>query len=370
MYQRWLDEYFPEVDAENSRLLSFDYAAATDAELLEFIAETARLLERVWEIHFLLLPGFMISMPFKQLCIDRLGLSGLEAFEMMQGAHNLSVESGSRLWQLAHNAPSSVREGITSQAAAMAYQLLQETEEGRAFLTALDEYLQVYGWRKGHFDVNGPAWAEDPMLALDQVRLMLRAPTDPAEDQRRGAEQAESRAAKCRALLADDPEALGKFNGLYHACKSYPQIQENHNFHIDQKFMALLRLPFLEAGRRLTARGLLGDREDYAYVTLDEINAALRGDGTSRIEAVIERRTEMTRWQSYVPPRQLGTRPLADTAPDWLADFIGAPVEPSGDPKLINGLPAARGTATGTARVVRTLADAGRLEEATSWSVR
>ncbi|HEY8838178.1 MAG TPA: PEP-utilizing enzyme [Dehalococcoidia bacterium] len=363
MYQRWLDEYFPEVDAANSKLLSFDYAAATDAELVDFIVETARLLERVWEIHFLLLPGFMISMPFKQLCVDRLGLSGLEAFEMMQGAHNLSVESGSRLWQLAHNAPSSVREVITGQAAATAHQLLQETEEGRAFLTALDEYLQVYGWRKGHFDVNGPAWAEDPTLALDQVRLMLRAPTDPAEDQRRGAELAESRAAECRALLADDLEALGKFNGLYHACKSYPQIQENHNFHIDQKFMALLRLPFLEAGRRLTARGLLGDREDYAYVTLDEINAALRGDATSRIEAVTERRTEMTRWQSYVPPRQLGTRPLPDTAPDWLADFIGAPVEPSGDPKLINGLPAARGTATGTARVVRTLADAGRLEE-------
>ena len=37
VYQIWLDEYLPEVEAVNQRLLDFDYRGATDAELAEFV---------------------------------------------------------------------------------------------------------------------------------------------------------------------------------------------------------------------------------------------------------------------------------------------------------------------------------------------
>ena len=363
MYQRWLDEYLPEVEAANQQLLTFDYAGATDADLLTVIDETTQALERVWEIHFSLMPGFMLSMPFKQLCVGRLGLSALEAFELMQGAPNLSVESGSKLWQLAHGTPAAVREVIATQPAAEAYGRLQETEEGRAFLTELDDYLRVYGWRKGHFDVSGPAWAEAPTLALDHVRLLLRVPSDPAEDQHRGAERAEALAVTCRQQLADDPAALAQFEALYRACKQYPQLQENHNFFIDQKFMALLRLPFLEAGRRMAARGLLANAEDYAFLSLAEVRDFLTGEVTPRQDTVAERQAEMARWQSYLPPQALGTRPPAEEGPEWGADFFGTPVEPSTDPKVVKGLAASRGTVTGTARVIRTLVEADRIEE-------
>jgi pyruvate,water dikinase len=363
MYQQWLDVYLPEVQAANDRLRSYAYSTASDAELRAFIDETLPAMARMWEIHFLLMPGFAISAGFKNFCMHRLGLAPLEAFEMMQGAPNMSVESGSALWRLAHAAPATVQDVIVTRSADDALAHLRVTAEGRAFLTALDEYLAVYGWRKGHFDVIGPAWAEAPALALDQVRLLLRVPTDPAEDQQRGAERAEQAAAACRQRLADDPAALAEFDALYQIAKRHPQLQENHNFYIDQTFMALLRLPFLEAGRRMAARGLIDEAEEYAYLRLDEIREALSGGTTPRHDAVVERRAEMERWQSFQPPQAIGTQPPAGPASDFESDFFGAPVEPSRDPRVVLGLPGSRGVASGIARVVRTLAESDRVGE-------
>ena len=281
----------------------------------------------------------------------------------MQGGHNLSVESGSKLWQLAHSAPDPVKDLLRSASAADAYARLQETEEGRAFLARLHEYLDVYGWRKGNFDILDPAWTEEPWRALEHVRMMLRVATDPAEDQRRGAERAEERAAACRAMLADQPQVLAQFEHLYTVVKCYPQLQENHNFYIDQKFMALTRLPFVEAGRRMAEAGLIKQAGDFAYLTLAEITGFLGGDRTALQQWVAERRAEMALWRDYLPPQAIGTRPAVDQTTEWGTDFFGAAVEPSTDPTIVKGLPASRGTATGTARVVRTLAEAHRIED-------
>ena len=53
------------------------------------------------------------------------------------------------------------------------------------FVEAFDGYVARYGWRTGEIDIIAPSWVEKPELALDQVRLMFRVETDPAEDQRR-----------------------------------------------------------------------------------------------------------------------------------------------------------------------------------------
>jgi phosphohistidine swiveling domain-containing protein len=363
IYRRWLAEYLPEVEAANRRLIDFGYAGASDAELAALLDWALERFTRMWEIHFLLMPGFYLAAVFKEACARLLDLPAMDAYEMMQGAPNLSVESGSRLWRLAHAAPAGVKETITALPAAAAHEQLGTTDEGRAFLARLDEYLQIYGWRKGNFDVADPSWVEAPSLALDHVRLMLRVATDPAEDQQRGAARAEALADRCRARLAHDPAKLGEFNALYAAAKQYPQIQENHNFYIDQKFLAVMRLPFMEVGRRMTKRGLLDRPEDVAFLHLDEVRAVLAGDATPRQTAAQVCREEMARWRSYVPPAFIGARPPVEHRDPFMSDFFGARVEPSRDPAVITGLAAARGMATGTARVIRSLAEAGRVQE-------
>lgn len=363
IYRRWLDEWLPEVEALNQRLLDFDYATASDAELAALVEWTIAADMRVWEIHFELMPGFYLAPVFKEGCARLLGFTGLEAYEMMQGGFNMSVEAPSRLWRLVHAAPPEVRETVASLPAAQALARLGESESGRAFLADLNRYTREYGWRTGSLDVTEPSWVEEPVRALDNARMMLRAKTDPEEDQRRGAERSAALAEHCRARLAGDPEKLAEFNFLYDVVQQYPQMQENHNFYIDQKFRALLRLPFLEAGRRMVARGLLGEPRDLVYLHLDETEAFLAGDQTPRAAVARERRDEMERWQAYVPPPLLGAQPAEMVLDPFWADFVGVPAEPSQDKKVVKGMGASRGIATGTARVVRSLAETDRIED-------
>ncbi len=362
-YQRWTDEMQPEVEAANQRLINYDYAVASNAELAELIEWAVLTMDRVWWLHFDLMPGFMISQVVKELCGRLFGMSGLEAFELMQGAPNLSVESGSKLWQLAKAAPESVKNVVGSQRAAEAYAALKATGEGRQFLKDLDAYLNVFGWRSGSFDWYDPSWVEEPSLALDSVRLMLKVATDPAEDQRRGGERADALANELRAKLADNPAALGEFNFVYGVGKTYPQMQEDHNFYIDQKYLAVARLPFVEVGRRMTAAGILERREDFPFLRLDEVRGFLGGDSTSLKARAAERKAEIDRWKDYIPPQHIGSKLPPEAADPFFADFGGAEVEPSRDPLVVKGNPGARGTATGTARVIRTLADADRVQE-------
>lgn len=363
IYQRWLDDWLPEVEAANTRLRGFDYQAATDAELAALLEWAIAADARMWEIHFELMPGFYLAPVFKEGCARLLGLSSLEAYEMMQGGSNMSVVSASKLWQLAHAAVPEVKETITSLPGTAALARLQQSDAGRAFLAELDRYTQEYGWRTGSLDVVEPSWVEEPVRALDNVRMMLRVGTDPEADQQRGAERAEARADQCRARLAGDPAKLDEFNFLYEVVKQYPQMQENHNFYIDQRFRALFRQPFLEVGRRMTALGLLEQPRDFVYLHLDEVRGFLAGDRTSRIDAVAQRHDEMAYWQTQVPPMFLGSQPPDAAADPFWSDFLGVPAEPSHDPKIVKGMGASRGAVTGTARVVKTIADTDRVEE-------
>lgn len=363
IYQRWLEEWQPEVEAANARLLAFDYRGATNAALAAFVDWTVAADVRMWQIHFELMPGFYLAPIFKEGCSRLLGLGGLDAYEMMQGGENMSVESASRLWRLIHGAPLAVQQAVASLPSAEALQRLRNSQAGRGFLADLDRYITAYGWRTGSLDINEPSWVEEPARAVDNARMLLRVAVDPEDEQRRGAERADARAEQCRAQLAGEPEKLEEFNLLYRVVKQYPQMQENHNFHIDQKFRALLRQPFLEVGRRMVAAGLLAEPRDVVLLQLDEVRGFLDGDRAPRTADAAERKAEMVRWQQRVPPSALGAQPAEMALDAFWSDFLGVPAEPSHDPKVVKGIGASRGTAQGTARVVRSLADADRVAE-------
>ena len=150
---------------------------------------------------------------------------------------------------------------------------------------------------------------------------------------------------------------------LLGVAQQYLPIQENHNFYIDQMNTVLLRRPFLELGRRLAEAGAIAERDDVFYLQLDELAEATANTTARDWPALVaERRAERERWAAVVPPRELGTPPPEDVPENpWSAAFWGTRPEPSHDPKVINGIPASAGTVTATARVVRSLAEAGKL---------
>ena len=363
MYHQWETEFLPEVDAANARLIDADYASVTGAELSTLADWAVEKMDRVWELHFDLFPGFQMAVVLKQVCAKLFNMEGLEAYELMQGAWNLSVESGSKLWHLAQGASPGVKQVVAAYPANEALRMLRATDGGRSFLAELDAYLRVYGWRSGSFDMFDPSWVEDPAAAIDNVRLMLKVVTDPADDQRKGAERAAALADGLRARLAGDAAALAEFEAVLAAASDYPRLLENHNFHIDQKYLAAARLPFAEVGRRMASQGLLAGPDDFPYLELAEVRQFLQGDRAPRKAEVAERKAEVARWQNFIPPRDVGSMAPEGAEDPFQRDFGGFAVETSRDPKVVNGNPGARGVATGRARVIRTLAESERLED-------
>jgi pyruvate,water dikinase len=178
--------------------------------------------------------------------------------------------------------------------------------------------------------------------------------------------------ARAREQLAGEPETLARFDELYESARYSFPLTEDHAFYIDQLFVSVLRRFALAVGERLVAKGVVDRPDDVFYLYRDELVAALRGDGddAGRRATIAERRASMGRATAAGPaPTSLGTPPPPPDAPDPFMDALVVrllgfvPPEETADPGVLKGVPAAQGAYTGTARVVRSLDEAGDLEE-------
>jgi pyruvate,water dikinase len=367
--EQWETEYLPEVQSINERLRSFDYAGASLDGLLAFIDEAFRMRVRAWDIHMqVVIPVMAAAGQFGELYKQVTGEPDTgRAFLLLQGFENKSVEAGAALWRLSRRvrARPTLAQLLEESPPRELPQRLVASDEGRALWDELRAYLDAYGWRSDAFELADAAWAEDPAIPLTALRDLARAPddSDPLLKEARCREERERLVAETLQRL-DGHEQRPLFEAMLPLAQQYLPIQENHNFFIDQMNTVLLRLPFLELGRRLVAAGALREQGDVFYLRREELAPAARGPRTHDWPALVdERRAERARWAAVVPPRELGTRPPEGTpANPWSDAFWGTRPEPSRDPKVITGIGASAGTVTATARVVRSLAEAGKLQ--------
>jgi pyruvate,water dikinase len=118
-------------------------------------------------------------------------------------------------------------------------------------------------------------------------------------------------------------------------------------------------------GKKFVDRGALDEPNDVFYLALDEVKAVARDPNPETKDVVARRKADLERWEHLAPPPFLGATP-AETPPAFQAivsKFFGQGVVPSSDPKVVKGNAASRGTARGTARIIRTLAESNRLKK-------
>ncbi|OAI42060.1 hypothetical protein AYO38_11765 [bacterium SCGC AG-212-C10] len=114
----------------------------------------------------------------------------------------------------------------------------------------------------------------------------------------------------------------------------------------------------------MTAAGMIAQPDDIHYLSHAKVRAFLAGSTEAHHSLVADGRAEMRHFSTVRPPIALGSRPPVENPDPMFNDFFGRSIiEPSGNPKELKGTPSSRGRVTGTARVVRTLADADRIEE-------
>ena len=280
------------------------------------------------------------------------------------------MEGDRALWRLSRAARSipEVREILSKHAAGEVIPALEKSVASQQFLADLHKWLAYYGQRlNSAFALGEPSWIEDPTPAIQNLQAYVAMPDlRPEMEPAALAAEREKAVAEARAKLAGYPQPIvARFETLLKAAQVAAIVHEDHNFWIDQRLFYHVRRVILEFGGRLAQAGMLDAVNDVFYLTPDELQ---NGRDIPMKRLVQERKTEMERFSHVTPPPMLGTMPafeMTDGGSMVRAMFKGemSPTNTSNsEVNKVKGLPGSAGVARGTARVIHSLAEAGKLQ--------
>jgi pyruvate,water dikinase len=366
--ERWEKEWLPGIVETVSRRIRQDYGAMSDAELLRTWDEMYEEVKDRWYIHGLLLYGFFAAGQFADLYKEVTGADDEKlGYEALQGFETMATRSAHGLWKLSRDVRANPElqrifdqsnpEDIVSQ--------LESSQVGRAFMTDFNAYLDEFGWRADSvYELTHAAWREDPRIAINAIQGYLAIEDDhgPESQLQSAVQRREELLADARARIGSDSATLEKFDATYESTRCFTPMVEDHNHWIDQMGDISMRYPALELGRRCVARGTLANTEDIFHLERADIVEAMRG--VDKKDLAAQRKADLERFARIVPPPFIGQPPPPSDDPvvDVIVRFFGLPVEPNADPRVINGVAASPGTVTARAKVVRSLAEASKLQ--------
>ena len=171
-----------------------------------------------------------------------------------------------------------------------------------------------------------------------------------------------------RARLAGYPApVVVQWESLLRAAQEANVLTEDHAYWIDLCGLYQARRVVVEVGRRLADAGAIAVAADVVYLTLDEVREALEGRPARNAPTLVAaRKAEMEHFRTITPPPTIGSAPPEAEDDDPLsramAKFMGGAPPTTMEPGVVRGIAGSPGTVRGIARVVLSLADAGKLQ--------
>jgi pyruvate,water dikinase len=374
MMDRWHGEHLPRISALHRRLRELNVETANPAELLNLLDEVDAIHTEVWTIHFRVAMPMLLAMQlFDEMYADLFDGTDADAHALLVGGLSESVKAGIGLSDLAALAVDLGMRDLFLQTTPVELEArLQNTSTGRTFLARLGTYLETYGLRQDLFEFSTPTWQEDPSIALASIRSYIQTGHDARAGHEARARSAERARSEARERLASYPEAIRTgFEAMVQFGRQGAFLQEEHNFCIDQRAMALIRLVYVRVGRRLVDAGLLRSPDDVFLLTSHDIRHVIGRRfriPASTVQALVDdRRQSLAAAWELTPPPFLGEPPAGPPPQDnpmqrASARFFGRLTsDPVEDVTQLIGNGGSRGVATGIARVARTLDEARAL---------
>lgn len=327
--EAWNEKWLPQVNALFDELSGFDATRVRDGEWQEVLDRQAAEFRRVFAgVHGeCVLTSGQLARDFVEAYVEVFGEARrADGHAILQGFPNQTLDRAIALWELG-------REG--------------RAEVGHtAFDRRLEAFLDEFGHTIDAQVPDAPTWREDPRPALDLILRYAEEPEDaaPARAAATQAARREELEGELRALAETDQHARDLLEALPMAQELLP-VREDHNTLCDQRLGAASRYRWLSIGRLLVERGLARDAGDVFYFTLDELRGALEGGDAPGSDTLAGRQREQAAYRATQPPPVLG-QPLAAGA---------------SEAGTLQGTGASPGQYRGVARVIRSLAEAGRL---------
>ena len=358
----WDREAMPEILDTRDWFRALPVETMSLGELADAWTEAWQRADRTWQIHFIAIRGAYaitedLSTFYESVVPDA---SPGDALRLIQGRFGAIHDAEVRLDRLADmvRADPTLRAAFTEGPSPTLHQL-ESVPEATAFIAEMREFLEEHGHLGGSFDdLAFPSWVEEPSIVLGDIGRRLAMDGAPTAEERRATllAQADEAADRVRAILADRPDELARFEELLDAGRRVGPLTEIHNYWIDRLTQSQLRAFTLRVGARLVAAGAFDRADDVQYLTRDELPGVLRAPADQR-PVVAERRATHDRQKSMRPPATIGAPKPPPTEPDR---FDGARYEASDDGTL-RGTGASAGVARGLARVMNGPADFWKL---------
>ena len=243
------------------------------------------------------------------------------------------------------------------------FEELKNHEDGRAFLSQYDEFLEMNGCR-GHADrdIYYPRRIEDPGIDYQALRLLATADSivSPEEREEKLRKRREASTAEVIENLEKHPMGVLKAAAFRALQDIYLKqwIWRDDERPMGDTMTWSKKLLLCELGRRTVSRGLLDAERDFYFLGLEELRGLLNGTEPQALARakVAGRARDFDRFlarEGDTPPFLKGRVPMeTDQAPDRLSD--GSALKGSGT---------SPGSVTARARVVLALKDIGRLEK-------
>ena len=240
----------------------------------------------------------------------------------------------------------------------------------RAAVPAVDEYVRAVQDRLlDGFDVAGPTLREQPAVIIGKLGAALVADPDAARN------RADQLAADLRARVPEEHRA--EFDELVDEARAVYRLRDERGIYSEITAIGLLRRALLEAGRRASDRGVIGDPALMLDATPDEAALMLGGAGPTGDE-LAERAELRRRLTAAGAPRHLGPPPpppppvdelppalgrLMSSIGFMIESILGQMDESAGDDTMIRGIGVTDQICEGPARLVRDIDDLLDLEE-------
>ena len=367
----WYDELLPGIKQHLAYFESSDLRGMSLDQLRAHLAEAMRRTECIGAIHHkILMPMLFAMSQFEEFYCELFdGVTTLDALRLTQGFDNLTVKSDEALWRLSRTARAipEVHTILAEHAASEVIAALEKSPTSKPFLAELRGWLAEYGQRLNSvFGLNEPSWTEEPSPPIQNLQAYITLPDRQPELEDVAVVERETAVATARAKLAGYPQpVVARFETLLQAAQLATVVHEDHNVWIDQRFFYHIHRIIMEFGSRLAQAGCIKTAVDIFYLTPEELQ-------TSRdncLKALVQQRqAEMAHFGQMTPPPMLGTAPpfdLSNGGSMVRAIFKGEMAQANGsqpEANLLQGLGGSAGVVQGTARVLHSLDEAGRLQ--------
>jgi pyruvate,water dikinase len=230
---------------------------------------------------------------------------------------------------------------------------LPALEGGPEARAAIERFLDKYGMRcAGEIDITRPRWSEHPSTLVPLILGNVKAFAPGAGKQRfeAGRQQAWEKEREVLARLRDLPDGETKAaeaKRMIERIRTFIGYREYPKYHMICRYF-VYKQALLGEAERLVAAGVLPEREDVFFLSLQEFQGIARTN-TVDGELIRERKVAFESYQTLTPPRVMTSEGEIVTG-IYRRDDV-----PEG---ALAGLPVSAGTVEGRARVVLDMGEA------------